>query len=259
MKRFTFRRITAAVLACTMGISGCISGRPALKVNAAVDAQAAQKIADAVVSVVNNERVKLGLPEYSMIPGLTDAAMIRAEELNTKFSHMRPDGSPPSSVLTTSYGEYASEINAAGCGSAYDVVAGWIQSDGHRPHIFHETHTHVGVGYYLNDAGVPYWIMIFVNSYADGDVAYHEGQYIPARACGDADGSQVINTKDASMILSYSAAVSADLKYPVVRSFKKAADVNGDGSVDSVDASILLAYTAAKGSGQQVTVEDFIW
>ncbi len=258
MKRFTFRRISAAALACTMGFLGCVSGRTEMQAGAAVDEETARRMADAVVSVVNNERAKLGLPEYSALPDLMNAANIRAEELSVKFGHIRPDGSAPSSALTGSYGGF-SEINAGGSGSAYDVVAGWMQSDLHRPHILSEEHTHVGVGYYLNDAGVPYWNMNFVGSYADGEVAYHAGQYIPARVCGDADGSQVINTKDASMILAYSAAVSADLKYPVVRSFKKAADVNGDGSIDSIDASILLCYNAAKGSGQQVTLEDFIW
>lgn len=256
VKSLRLRRIKAVLAACAMTCTACFSNAMTLCTHATVDNATAKQYTDSLVSFLNNERVKLGLPEYVILPDLVNGAGIRAQEISVSYGHMRPDGRLPSSAIGN-YGGMQEALYAGGSAASV-VVSAWLSSPDHEPILTSKNNTHIGVGYYLDDKGVSYWVLIAVGSYANGEKAYHEGQYIPNRVLGDADGSQVISANDASMILAYSAAKAANVDYPVVSSFKDATDINKDGSIDSIDASIVLSYTSARGVGQNVKLEDFV-
>ena len=54
----------------------------------------------AVLKLVNEERAKAGLPALTLHAGATRAAQQRAGEIETSFSHTRPDGSNFTTALT---------------------------------------------------------------------------------------------------------------------------------------------------------------
>ena len=55
----------------------------------------------------------------------------------------------------------AGENLAFGQQSAAAVVAGWMQSPGHRANILHATFTEMGVAYLTDTNGRPYYVQVF--------------------------------------------------------------------------------------------------
>ena len=115
-----------------------------------------------VVSLVNIERAKVGLPTLTMSEDLNKAAQIRAKETVQSFSHTRPNGSSFSSVLKENGISYrgAGENIAWGQRTPEAVVKAWMNSEGHRANILNKNFTAIGVGYYLNGS-TPYWAQLF--------------------------------------------------------------------------------------------------
>ncbi|MBQ2265060.1 MAG: hypothetical protein II341_06585 [Oscillospiraceae bacterium] len=269
MKRTVFRRVTAAALACMTAVLGCIAdGGAALRSNAALDPidEPSKEYAEAVVALVNAARLKEGLPQLPILPILLNASDIRAEELAVNYSHYRPDGSIPDTVLLNEgfYFAYIGENNGKGNATPAHIAEAWLNSTKHRNTIMNENkqteYTHIGVGYHYDEAAkMHYWNMLLIANYEFGTHQIYDDQYLPKVDHADPDGSMTINARDASLILEYSAAEAAGVEYPVIYSFEDAADVNSDGSIDSIDASIILCYTAAKGAGEDAALEDFIW
>ena len=106
-----------------------------------------------VVRLVNEEREKQGLEPLDVDENLMELARIRAEEVSTKYSHERPDGSH---VVQMGYGE-----NVGAKASAEKQVTSWMGSDGHRTNILREVYTRIGVGCYQTEGGKYYWVQIF--------------------------------------------------------------------------------------------------
>jgi len=120
----------------------------------------------AVLTLVNAERAKVGVPALSADPVLQSAANIRAEEISLKFEHVRPNGTSWHTVITEDFGLpfYVMAENAAyGYRSPEAVVAGWMGStEGHRENILDPDFTALGVGYYVDsNTGIPYWAQFF--------------------------------------------------------------------------------------------------
>ena len=63
----------------------------------------------AVLKLVNEERAKAGLPVLALHAGATRAAQQRAGEIETAFSHTRPDGSNFTTALTAAGVTYRAE------------------------------------------------------------------------------------------------------------------------------------------------------
>lgn len=125
----------------------------------------ADKYAKEVLSLVNKERAKAGLNELKKNTSLNAAAITRAKELASEFSHTRPDGRDCFTVLTEAGIVYASvgENIAAGQSSPASVVSSWMDSEGHRANILSSDYTHMGVGYYHTSKGNQhYWVQIFM-------------------------------------------------------------------------------------------------
>lgn len=116
-----------------------------------------------VVSLVNEERAKAGLPALAMSEDLNQAALVRAKETTQSFSHTRPNGTSFSTVLAENGISYkgAGENIAWGQRTPEAVVTAWMNSEGHRANILNAKYTTIGVGYYQNASQTPYWAQLF--------------------------------------------------------------------------------------------------
>lgn len=123
----------------------------------------APEFAQQVLKLCNAERAKAGLKPLQLSAELQSAAMVRAKELTQVFSHTRPDGSDCTTVLKSKWG--AGENIAAGYDTPEKVVAGWMDSPGHRRNILYNRFNYLGVGYCYAPDGVGgythYWVQIF--------------------------------------------------------------------------------------------------
>ncbi|MDE6004004.1 MAG: hypothetical protein K2G88_01275 [Oscillospiraceae bacterium] len=121
------------------------------------------------------------------------------------------------------------------------------------------THIGIGYYHDPNTEYEYYWTMYLVGFYSGTEPRVFPEQYIPGRSLGDVDGSCAVNSNDAKQILHYAASRAAGVEIKVVSGFEDAADVNSDGIIDARDASIILAYSAAAGANGKANLEDFIW
>lgn len=116
-----------------------------------------------VVDLVNTERAKEGLAPLTIDPSVEKAATVRANEIQSKFDHTRPDGSSFSSALKEQGVNYrgAGENIAWGQKTPEEVVTAWMNSAGHRANIMNKSYTHIGVGNTQNGSGTQYWVQLF--------------------------------------------------------------------------------------------------
>ncbi len=239
----------------------CVQSYQPVSSSAASDL--ALEYGEIVVSTVNDIRVSYGLSEVSIVPVLTDAANVRAEELADTFSHTRPDGTSCFTILKEmgiGY-DFIAENIAAGRADPVATVDQWMASEGHRENILTADVTHIGIGYYYdaNSTYTHHWSMFLLTDMDGSAPAVLDGQYIPVRELGDVNGTKEVNANDASLVLKYSATLAAGIDYAVTEAFGDAGDVNSDSAIDANDASIILSYASAVGSGQDAAIEDFIW
>lgn len=119
--------------------------------------------AEQVVELVNQERTKAGLNAVTLDQNIASAALVRAKEIETSFSHTRPNGSKFSTALTEQGVTFkgAGENNAWGQKSPEAVMQAWMNSEGHRANILNKNFTKIGVGYYQNAAGRNFWTQLF--------------------------------------------------------------------------------------------------
>ncbi len=118
-----------------------------------------------VVALVNAERAKEGLSPLTMDSKLQSAARVRAKEIQTSFSHTRPDGTSFATVLKENDIAYrnAGENIAWGQQTPEEVVIAWMNSAGHRANIMSTNFSKIGVGCLQNARGVNYWAQLFTN------------------------------------------------------------------------------------------------
>lgn len=122
--------------------------------------------AEAVLQIVNAERSKQGLKPLQLDERLNQVATVKAKDMtdNRYFSHDSPTYGTPFEMLHSFGVEYraAGENIAAGQKSAAEVMDSWMHSSGHRANILNANYTHIGIGYYANGSGAPYWVQMFV-------------------------------------------------------------------------------------------------
>ena len=108
-----------------------------------------------VINLVNQERVAAGLDELVIDEGLCEAAAVRAAEIQSLFSHTRPDGSSCFTALEDIGVQYtlAGENIAIGQASPQAVVQAWMESPGHRENILNPSFTRIGVASLANSDG----------------------------------------------------------------------------------------------------------
>ncbi|GAB7058922.1 CAP domain-containing protein [Streptomyces mexicanus] len=104
-----------------------------------------------VVELVNAERGKVGCSPLTLNTELTEAAQAHSEDMaaHRTMSHTGSDGSSPGERITragyawSSYGENV----AYGYATPEQVMAGWMNSPGHRANILDCDFKEIGVGH----------------------------------------------------------------------------------------------------------------
>ena len=114
------------------------------------------KYADKVISLVNKERKKKGLPALKKNNDLNGAAQQRANEITQYFSHERMDGTMCFSICSLMNGENI----AMGQNTPEAVMKAWMNSTGHRQNILNKSFTKIGVGCFRYK-GRLYWVQCF--------------------------------------------------------------------------------------------------
>ena len=116
-----------------------------------------------VVSLVNAERAKYGLPALKMDWELSRVARYKSQDMRDRgyFSHTSPTYGSPFDMMKKfglSY-RYAGENIAKGYSSPAAVVKGWMNSEGHRANILNKNFTKIDVGYVADGN---YWTQMFI-------------------------------------------------------------------------------------------------
>ena len=124
-----------------------------------------QKYSDEVVGFVNAARVKVGLETIVAADLLRAAANVRALELESKFSHTRPDGRECFTVfndLGITY-KYKGENLGMKYSTAEKCVTGWLESEFHRDIVLGKDYKRVGVGVHKSADGTLYWVLLLAD------------------------------------------------------------------------------------------------
>lgn len=102
-----------------------------------------------IFSLVNQEREKAGLPIFKISPELTAAAESKAADMKARgyFSHNAPDGKTPWLFIKAAGYEYeqAGENLAVNFKTPAGVVAGWMESPGHKANILNPKFWEMGI------------------------------------------------------------------------------------------------------------------
>ncbi len=127
-----------------------------------------------VFDLVNAERASASLPPLKRVPALDDASRYHAADMaqDGYFDHNSFDKSgsnPPVQVCTWSarIGSYypgwnsLAENIAAGYSSPASVMAGWMNSQGHKDNILSNSNWELGVGYFPGGSYGHYWVQDF--------------------------------------------------------------------------------------------------
>lgn len=110
-----------------------------------------------VIAKVNDIRVANGLNALRYDASLEATATVRANELNVRFSHTRPDGSDWYTVNPDlMYGENLAD----GYNTADAVVNAWMASPDHKANILKPDFTTVAVSTAVKN-GKTYWAQEF--------------------------------------------------------------------------------------------------
>ena len=111
--------------------------------------------------LINNERRKAGLNPLVLDTNMVFISGVRAEELNKRYEHIRPDGRKYSTIFdeydvdfSTSVGENNASVNC----DPEEVVNAWMKSEKHRDNILSAQFTREG----LNYSG-RFWNELFAN------------------------------------------------------------------------------------------------
>lgn len=119
-----------------------------------------------VLTIVNKERAKVGLPALTMDANMVATANLRAKEIVVSFSHTRPNGQSCFSAFPQSVDYPIGENIAAGYWSPESVMEGWMGSQGHRENILGAGFKSIGIACYY-DSSSPYkynWVQCFGGS-----------------------------------------------------------------------------------------------
>lgn len=114
--------------------------------------------------LVNAERAARGLAPMTYDTKLELAAQRHSDDQarSERMSHTGSDGSTMVQRIDRVGFAWrsAAENVAYGYGTPAAVMAGWMNSDGHRRNIL-SSNTHIGVGLAYGANGRPYWTQVF--------------------------------------------------------------------------------------------------
>lgn len=107
---------------------------------------------------VNKHRDRQGLNTLEENDSLQEMAQIRAEELSIRMSHIRPNGK-----LALGYG-VSGEIATKGAKTPGDAFLAFKVSKQHNETMLDRDFLTFGSGYYVDEKGKSYWIILFSTS-----------------------------------------------------------------------------------------------
>jgi uncharacterized protein YkwD len=169
MKTRIFRLVTAIAVVFTFIGSVLSTTQPFTMFSAngaaVYDSDTLEKYAHEVADIVNRERSANGLKPLKYSEKLSKAANLRANEIQTYFSHTRPNGTSCFTAVTElgiRY-RYIGENIAYGQRSPEEVMNGWMNSSGHRANILNSNVEYMGIGVAQRN-GVYYWTQFFAAS-----------------------------------------------------------------------------------------------
>lgn len=127
-----------------------------------------------ILRLVNVERTKLGYKELKFGDFYYEAAKTRAKELDTLFSHTRPDGRSCFTALldinvNTDFDRYMGENCARYFNDAETVVKKFMNSDGHRMNIICPDYDYLAVAVYESEKYPGYYTVeqLFLSDVVD--------------------------------------------------------------------------------------------
>ena len=116
-----------------------------------------------VIRLVNAERAKYGLSALTEDWELSRVARCKSQDMhdNRYFAHNSPTYGTPFQMIRAFGLSYraAGENIAMGYRTPAAVVAGWMNSEGHRANILSSAYTKLGVGYVADGS---YWTQQFI-------------------------------------------------------------------------------------------------
>ena len=117
-----------------------------------------------VVRLVNEKRAAQGLKPLTQDWQLSRVARYKSDDMRSLgyFSHTSPTYGSPFEMMRSFGISYrtAGENIAKGYKTPEAVVAGWMNSPGHRANILNPAYTHIGVGYVSSGN---YWTQMFIS------------------------------------------------------------------------------------------------
>lgn len=127
-----------------------------------------------VFRLVNVERVKLGRKELKFGDFFYEAAKTRAKEIDTLFSHTRPDGRNCFTALldigvNTNLDRYVGENCARYFADAESIVKAFMNSDGHRMNMVSTDYDYLAVAVYESEQNPGYYtcVQLFLSDIVD--------------------------------------------------------------------------------------------
>lgn len=113
--------------------------------------------AQRVLELVNRHRASCGRAPLTLDSTLCSAAMTRARETTSVFSHVRPNGTQWYTVSSLAHAENI----VMGTGMDADkAMEKWMNSPPHRESILDASYSTLGVGWYKSGSEV-YWVQLF--------------------------------------------------------------------------------------------------
>ena len=118
-----------------------------------------------VAQMINEERIKAGVPELRLDPLLSETARIKAQDMidNNYFGHKSPKWGYPDAMMK-SFGivfNYNGENIAYGAVLPDEVVEDWVYSPAHYDNLLSKNYKRTGVGCAKNKDGAIYWVQMF--------------------------------------------------------------------------------------------------
>jgi uncharacterized YkwD family protein/spore coat assembly protein SafA len=127
---------------------------------------AIKAIENQVITLVNIERSKVGLPALKANWQLSRVARYKAQDMRDKnyFSHTSPTYGSPFNMMKSFGISYttAGENIAMGQQTPASVMSSWMNSTGHRQNILNIGYAEIGVGIAKSSNGSIYWVQQFI-------------------------------------------------------------------------------------------------
>ncbi|OKJ13602.1 sigma-70 family RNA polymerase sigma factor [Kitasatospora sp. CB01950] len=141
--------------------SGQASASPGVK---AANRRVSGDLGQQVLDLVNTQRAQAGCSALKANDRLTAAAQEQSDDMAERkfFDHTNPDGDGPQERIDAAGYEWSEwgENIARGQKDAAAVMAGWMNSPGHRANILNCAFTELGVGVHQGTGG-PWWTQDF--------------------------------------------------------------------------------------------------